>query len=96
MIDSNQRNIIVSQLRTINPKKIGVFGSFARNEDHKESDLDILIFLDSGNKVSLFDLIGAEQELSEKLGITVDLVTDRSLNPLIRPFIEKDLKIIFE
>jgi predicted nucleotidyltransferase len=55
-----------------------------------------LIFLDKNNKVSLFDLIGAEQELSEKLGIKVDLITERSLNPIIRPYVEKDLKIIFE
>jgi predicted nucleotidyltransferase len=96
MIDSTQKSIIVSSLRSINPRKIGVFGSFARNENKSESDLDILVFLDTNNKVSLLELIGAEQDLSEKLGIKVDLITERSLSPLVRPYVEKDLKIIFE
>jgi predicted nucleotidyltransferase len=96
MIDSIQQEIIVNQLKTINPTKIGVFGSFARNENKSESDLDILVFLDPKTKISLFDIIGVEQQLSEKLKMKVDLVTERSLSPLIRPYVEKDLKIIFE
>lgn len=96
MINFDQQNVIISSLKKrIHPRKIGVFGSFARNENKPGSDLDILVFLDHQNKVSLLELIGAEQELSEVLGLKVDLVTDRSINPLIRPYIEKDLKIIF-
>ena len=96
MINQTQKETIIQTLQPIRPNKIGVFGSFARGENRAGSDLDILVYLVQMNKVSLLDLIGAEQELSEALGIKVDLITDRSLNPLIRPYIEKDLKIILE
>jgi predicted nucleotidyltransferase len=96
MINEVQRATIINLLKPVGPRKIGVFGSFARDENKNESDLDILIYLDHANKISLLELIGAEQELSEALGIHVDLITERSLNPLVRPYIEKDLKIIFE
>ena len=68
---------------------IGVFGSYARNEQTKESDLDLLI--DFNSKINLLDLIGLEQELSEVLGIKVDLVTKRSVKENLLPFIQKDL-----
>jgi uncharacterized protein len=41
--------------------------------------------------VTLLELIGLEQELSEKLGVKVDLVTTNSINKQIKSFIEKDL-----
>ncbi|MBX2970900.1 MAG: nucleotidyltransferase family protein [Cyclobacteriaceae bacterium] len=96
MITEQQKALIISHLRTLSPQKIGVFGSYARSEQKAASDLDILIFLDSSNKVSLLDIIGVEQELSDALGIKVDLVTERSLNPLVRPYVEKDLQFILQ
>lgn len=87
--------MIISQLSGLAPQKIGIFGSYARNENESSSDLDILIFLDPAAKISLLKLIKAEQDLAKSLGLKVDLITERSLNPLVRPYIEKDLKIIF-
>jgi uncharacterized protein len=95
MISEDFHSVIIAKLRQLDPKKIGIFGSYARNENRKSSDLDILVFLAPTSKVSLLKLIQAEQELSDSLGVKVDLVTERSLNPLIRPYVEKDLKIIF-
>ncbi len=76
------------------PVRIGVFGSFARGENKKGSDLDILIqFKD---RISLLKLVQIEQELSDKLGIPIDLVTENSLkNPRLREYIEKDLITIY-
>jgi hypothetical protein len=51
---------------------IGIFGSFARGENDRNSDLDILI--DVEQPVDLLEIIGLEQELTEKLGIKVDLI----------------------
>ncbi len=76
------------------PAKIGIFGSFARNEQNPESDLDILIHLNSD--ISLLDLVRMERELSQILGTKVDLVTEESIkNPKLKKYIEKDLEIIF-
>lgn len=42
-------------------------------------------------KVDLLELIGMEQELSELLGIKVDLISLRSVNQYLRTYIESDL-----
>ena len=94
-MDSNKiRNIIISSLKRYNPEKIGVFGSYSRNENTQHSDIDILVrFKDS---ISLFQLIKMENELSEKLGIKVDLITEGALNKRFKSIIEKDLKILYQ
>jgi predicted nucleotidyltransferase len=68
---------------------MGDLGSYALGEEKENSDLDLLI--DFNTKVNLLDLIGLEQELSELLGIKVDLITLRSVHPPLKPSIEKDL-----
>ena len=89
MITPHQERIIKSVTERINPKMVGVFGSYARGEQLADSDLDILIDFDTN--VNLLDLIGLEQELSEQLGIKVDLVTLRSVNASLKPYIETNL-----
>ena len=68
---------------------LGIFGSYARNEENQLSDLDILI--DSNVKLDLLTLIGLEHELSETLGLKVDLITLRSVHPSLKKYIEADL-----
>ncbi|MFN4299834.1 MAG: nucleotidyltransferase family protein [Thermaurantimonas sp.] len=77
------------------PARISVFGSYARGENRQDSDLDILIqFKD---RISLLKLVQIEQELSDELGIPIDLVTENSLkNPRLNNYIEKDLITITE
>ncbi len=92
MISNKEKQIIIDTVSPYNPTKIGVFGSYARGDNTLESDLDILI--DFQTRVNLLDIIGLEQELTEKLGVKVDLVTERSLHPNLRSYVLKDLKII--
>ncbi len=89
MISSKQVNIIKTVINRINPTLVGVFGSYARGEENDKSDLDLLI--DFEQKVDLLELIGIEQELTELLGIKVDLITFRSLHSSLKPYIESDL-----
>ena len=89
MITELQKDIIKRIVGKFNPKYIGIFGSYARNESGENSDLDILV--EFKYRMNLLDIIGLEQLLSEKLGVKVDLVTTASLNELIKPYIEKDL-----
>ena len=92
MITQNQAHIIKTVLSPFQPQEIGIFGSYARNENKPESDLDILVSF--GQRVNLFELIGMEQELSDQLGLKVDLVTRQSLSPLLSNLVEKDLQMI--
>ncbi len=92
MINNNQIGLIKQILEPFDPTEIGIFGSYARGQNKENSDLDILVSF--GKKISLFDLIGLEQELSEKLFIKVDLVTRKSLSILIEKHVERDLEKI--
>jgi uncharacterized protein len=95
MQDKKIQHIILSTLKPYNPLRIGVFGSFARRENNTDSDLDILVRFKS--PVSLLELIRLENNLSEKLGIRVDLVTEGALtNPIVKKSIEQDMEIILE
>jgi hypothetical protein len=59
-----------------------VFGSVARGDAVPSSDLDVLVDLEQGR--SLLDLGGLLMDLSERLGVDVDVVTETSLSPRIR------------
>ena len=88
-------NIIITTLKDFDPIRIGIFGSYARNEQKKNSDIDILVKFNKG--ITLLQLIRIENELSEKLGIKVDLVTEGALtNAKLKKAINEDLEIIFE
>jgi predicted nucleotidyltransferase len=89
MISLQQENIIKAVTKKLKPTLLGIFGSYARGEENEKSDLDILI--DFETNVNLLELIGIEQEISERLGIKVDLITLRSVNATLKPYIESDL-----
>ena len=50
-----------------------------------------IFLIDFDQTPNLLEIIGLEQELSEQLGIKVDLITVRSLNPQLKIYVEKDL-----
>ncbi len=64
-------------------KEIGVFGSFVRGEQKKQSDIDILVEFEETANLSLLDFIGIENYLSDILAIKVDLVEKHTLKPRI-------------
>ncbi len=74
--------------------KAALFGSAARGEAKKRSDIDILVKLKKGK--GLFDFVGLKLELEKKLGKKVDLVTYGAIKPRLRDIILKDEKIIYE
>lgn len=93
MISKELENTIIEHLNPYKPKTISLFGSYVRTDNTSKSDLDILV--DFYETVNLLNLIGLEQDLSEILGIKVDLVTEKAVHPKVRKYIEKDLKKIY-
>jgi uncharacterized protein len=61
--------------------RLRLFGSVARDEARADSDLDLLVDFDVMPGLRFFEI---ERELSEKLGVKVELVTERALAPDIR------------
>lgn len=64
-------------------KRAAIFGSFARGEAKKKSDIDFLIEYKTKKK-SLFDLVDLKAELEASLGRKVDIVTYNSIYWRIR------------
>lgn len=89
------KNIIINTLQEYNPEMIGIFGSYARNENTSLSDIDILVRFKS--TLSLLQLIHVENLISQKLGIKVDLITEGAIkNTILKESIHKDLQIIYQ
>jgi len=63
-------------------KKLGIFGSYIKNQQKRGSDIDIL--MEYSEVPDLIDFIELQSYLSNLLGIKVDLVMKSSLKPNIR------------
>lgn len=94
MVNKSLTKKIIRLLARHNPKKIGIFGSFARNQESIKSDIDILV--DFEEQKSLLDLIEIEMELSDALDRKIDLVTESSVHPYLKDYILKDLQVIYQ
>ena len=75
--------------------KAWLFGSFARDEQTSESDIDILVVLDESQHVGM-KFFGMYEDLKALLGRNVDLVTDRSLASFARESVDRDKILIYE
>lgn len=75
--------------KTYNIKKIGIFGSYAREEQTEASDIDLLI--EVRKPISFFTLFDLEDYLTSKLGVKVEIVTPNALKEIIVPTIMKDV-----
>ena len=77
-------------------KKVYLFGSYARNEETPESDVDILVDLDPEARVGGFQFGGMLEDLKDILFKDVDLLTRRSISKYILPYVENDKILIYE
>jgi hypothetical protein len=93
MLPQSQIDVIINTMLPYKPVRIGIFGSVARGEDSENSDVDILYQLK--DTVGLFKLIRLKDELEQKLNKKVDLVSEKYAHPKLKPYIMKDLKIIY-
>jgi predicted nucleotidyltransferase len=76
-------------------KKAYLFGSSARNEAGKNSDIDILVELDHSIPIGMKFFV-YHKELEELLKVKVDLVSTEGLSKYIKPFIDNDKILIYE
>lgn len=59
-----------------------LFGSYVRGEQRENSDIDMLVDVPKGT--GLFAFVGLQRKLADALGKKVDLVTYKSIHPLLR------------
>jgi uncharacterized protein len=80
--------------REYHVKEIGVFGSFARGNQKKTSDIDILVSFNADARIGGLQYIALKQELSEKLGRKVHISTREYLKPRIGKEIEREVVFV--
>jgi len=84
---------ITQLLKDQGARKVAVFGSYIRGEESHESDIDIIV--EFSERKSLLELVRMERELSDVLGIKVDLLTEKSISPYLIDTIKKEMEVIY-
>jgi len=81
------------QIRAFGVRRLGLFGSFVRERQGRESDVDILVEFEPGHKT--FDAFMQLAFFLEGLfGRRVELVTPESLSPYIGPHILREMEYV--
>ncbi|MEJ5166847.1 MAG: nucleotidyltransferase family protein [Thermoanaerobaculia bacterium] len=70
--------------------KIGIFGSYSRNEQNQVSDLDIVVDFEDGKK-NIHNFLNLKRFLEKQLSIKVDLATESSIKSSIKKYVLQDL-----
>lgn len=78
-----RRRVVLDLCGRRGARNVRVFGSVARGDDTAGSDVDLLVDLDKG--VGVVSLAGLQRELTELLGVRVDVVPADTLKPALRP-----------
>lgn len=71
--------------------KFGLFGSFARNEQTKDSDIDIIYFLEEDKKITYFELFELEKKLEKYFNRKIELINYQYINPIIKYKSQEDI-----
>jgi uncharacterized protein len=79
-----------AELRRHGVRHAALFGSVARGEGKRTSDIDILIELDPQAPIGLLEYVGIMQYLADLFPARVDIANRSSLKPLVRPTIDRD------
>lgn len=82
-----------AQLKKLGVTKVGLFGSFVREEQTPESDIDLLVQFepDKKNFNNFMDLSGLLEDLLQR---RVELVTTEALSPYIGPHIMSEVEYV--
>lgn len=93
-----KKNIVIKKLEAQAPairtqfgvKRIGIFGSFARNEQTRKSDVDVLVDFAPGN-ATLHNFVSLCDHLEALFKRKVDLLTVEGIDKYIRPYVEAEV-----
>lgn len=82
-----------AEIRRFGVAKVGLFGSFARNEQSPDSDIDLLVEFASGQK-NYRNFLGFSELAENLLGRKVEVVTLQSLSQFIAPYVTREVKYV--
>jgi predicted nucleotidyltransferase len=94
------KQVIINKLRDFFPaypvEKAWVFGSYARGEETRKSDIDIMVRFDKNARISLLDYVGVKLDLEDKLHKKVDLVEEGQLRRWAQETVENEKILVYE
>ncbi len=85
---------IVEFLRSKGATKVAVFGSYVRDEENPKSDIDVIT--EFPDDMSLMKFVRIERELSELIGIKVDLLTEEYISPYFKENVLNQMQILYQ
>ena len=83
---------ILPILQRYGVSKAALFGSIVKDQMQPDSDIDILVQIDSD--ISLLDFVGLKLELEDVLKRNIDLVEYETIKPRLREMILKEQQVI--
>lgn len=89
---SQKRQALLEIAARHGASNLRLFGSVLRGEEHADSDIDFLV--DIAEDRGFDDYLALAKEFESLLGRRVDLVTERSLSPFFRPYIEAEARAL--
>ncbi len=81
------------ELKNFKVKRLGLFGSFIRNEQSEESDMDFMVEFEKGGK-SFDNFMNLIDFLENAFGYEVELITPESLSTYIKPYVEREVQYV--
>jgi uncharacterized protein len=77
-----------ADLQRLGAKSLSLFGSVARDEAREDSDMDVLVEFDAPPTFRQY--MRLKFYIEDLLGRKVDLVPERTLKPIVRPYVERE------
>lgn len=76
-------------LKRYRVRKIGLFGSFSRDESTSKSDIDLLVDFEEKSLDNFIDLVFELEKIFDR---KVDLLTEKSISPYILPYVQDEVR----
>jgi len=97
MLSSTELEKLRAYLAVQPIRKAFLFGSYSRNEDEAESDIDLLIeFEKEDKKIGLVKFISIKLDLEEIFQKKVDLLEEGGISKYIARAIDREKKLVYE
>ena len=94
------KQTIINKMQAFFPtypvEKAWIFGSYARGEETRKSDIDIMVRFDRNATVTLIDYARIMNNLSDLLRKKVDLVQEGTLYKFAQESVERDKILVYE
>jgi predicted nucleotidyltransferase len=81
------------KLKSFGIKQLGLFGSYARNQENENSDIDLLIVFEKGKK-NINNLLGLHTYLESLFGKKTELITEDSISDFFKKSISNEIEYV--